>query len=79
MKGVVTYIRDEGENNICLTMDDVEAGSISENPDWKHNVLFTTRNYDSETLKNLELTKEEFAQIGEDLIIRLLALRGEIK
>jgi len=75
MKGVVTYIKDEGDSNLCLTMDD----SVSENGGWKHNVLFTTRNYDREKLKNLALTKEEFAEIGEDLVIRLLALRGVTK
>ena len=62
-----------------LPNDDVEAGSASENGNWKHSVLFTTRNYDSDTLKDLALTKKEFAQIGEDLVIRLLALRGGTK
>lgn len=60
-------------------MDDVEAGSASENGNWKHSVLLTTRNYDSDTLKDLALTKKEFAQIGEDLVIHLLALRGGTK
>ena len=79
MKGVVAYIKNEDLENFCLVLDDVEAKSSSANSDWKHTVLFTTKSYDATKLRNLELTKEEFAQIGEDIVIRLLALRGDIK
>jgi len=30
-------------------------------------------------MKNLSLTKEQFAEIGENLVIRLLVLAGKIK
>jgi hypothetical protein len=79
MKGVAAFIKDQGDDSIRLVFNDVEASSDAENPDWKHIVLFTSNSYNAKSLKELSLSKEQFAQIGESLIIRLLALGGHLK
>lgn len=74
MNGVAAFIKDQGDGTFRLVFNDVEALSESENLNWKHNVLFTSNTYDAKALKNLSLSKEQLAVIGENLLIRLLAL-----
>lgn len=76
MKGVAALIKDQGDGSICRVFNDVEASSGTENPDWKHIVLFASNRYNAKSLKELILSNEQFAQIGENLIIRLRALGG---
>ncbi len=79
MKGVAAFIKDQEDGSIRLVFNDVEASTGTDNPDWKHIVLFTSNNYNAKSLKELSLSKEQFAQIGENLIIRLIALGGHLK
>ncbi|MCG8314512.1 MAG: hypothetical protein MI976_14990 [Pseudomonadales bacterium] len=79
MKGVAGFLRQEKEGMVSLILNDVEELEDSNNPNWRHIGLFTSNSYDLESLKDLALTKEQFAEIGENLIIRLLALDGHIK
>lgn len=76
MNGVAAFIKDQGDGTFRLVFNDVEATSASENPNWKHNLLFTSNIYDADALKNLSLSKE---QLGENLLIRLLVLGGYLK
>jgi hypothetical protein len=79
MKGVAAFIKDQGDGNIKLTFNDVEAVSSSDEPSWKHVALFTSNSYREDSLRNLSLSKEQFAEIGENLIFRLLAQSGYLK
>ena len=79
MNGVAAFIKEQEDGTIRLVFNDVEASSDSDNPNWKHVVLFTSINYDARALKDLSLSKEQFAEIGENLLIRLLALGGNLK
>ena len=79
MKGVVAFIKDQEDGSIRLVFNDVETSSGTDNPDWKHIVHFTSNSYNSKSFKELSLSKEQFAQIGENLVIRLLALGGHLK
>lgn len=78
-KGIAVFLKDQGNGATRLVLNDVEATSESDSPDWKHDMLFTSNDYDDKSLKQLSLSKEQFAEIGENLIIRLLALGGHIK
>ena len=79
MKGVTAYIKQNTSKEIQLVLNDVVSTSDNDNPNWKHSVLFTSNAYDGEALRELSLSKEQFAEIGENLIIRLLALNDLIK
>lgn len=78
ISGVVAYIRVTEGGKIKLTLDDVSSEKQPPTT-WCHEVLFTSNTYDSEAMKSLNLTKEQYADIGENLIIRLLALDGKLK
>jgi len=76
MKGVTAYIKKDKNQEVQLVFNDVVSTSENDTPDWKHDVLFTSNNYDEKTLKELSLSKEQLAEIGENLVIRLLAING---
>ena len=79
MKGITVFIEKAENNSLRLVLNDVESTTENDNPNWKHSVLFTSNNYDENDLKNLSLSKEQFAEIGENIIIRLLALNSLTK
>ena len=79
MKGVAAFIKDQKNGAVVLVLNDVEAASSSEEPNWKHISLFTSNSYNADSFKNLSLSKEQFAEIGENLVMRLLALGGSRK
>ena len=79
MKGVTAYLSEENDNKINLILNDVVATSNDKNPDWKHDVHFTSNGYDFNALKELSLTEQQYADIGKNLVIRLLVLSGSIK
>jgi len=79
IKGIAAYLKDQGNGSLRLILNDIEADSTADAPNWKHNTLFTSNDYDAESLKELSLSKDQFAEIGENLIIRLLALGGHNK
>jgi hypothetical protein len=78
MNGVVAYIQETEDGRTTLTFDDVSSEKQPPTS-WCHEVLFTSNCYDSEAMKNLNLTKEQYGEIGENLIIRLLALNSKLK
>ena len=79
MKGVAAFIKQEANDEIKLVFNDVNSTSENDATDWNHSVIFTSNNYNEKALRELSLSKEQFAQIGENLIIRLLALNGLTK
>ena len=78
MNGVVAYIQETEDGKTTLTFDDVSSNDQPPTS-WYRGVPFTLNSYNSEAMKNLNLTKEQYAEIGENLIIRLLALGGKLK
>jgi hypothetical protein len=79
MKGITAYLKLENDENIELVLNDVISTSETDNTDWTHSTLFTSNSYSENSLKELSLSKEQFAEIGENLIIRLLAVNGLLK
>jgi len=79
MKGITTYIKQCNNQDIQLVFHDVISTTDSDNPDWKYNALFTQNNYNEKALKEMSLSKDQYAEIGENLILRLLALNGIVK
>ncbi|PUA29470.1 MAG: hypothetical protein B0W54_02460 [Cellvibrio sp. 79] len=73
MNGLVSYFESVDDETLRLVFKDVSSQSESANF-WGNAVLFTYNDYPIENLKSLNLSNEEFAMIGQNLIIRLLAL-----
>lgn len=76
MKGVAAYIVATGQE-IELIFDDIESTSGSEN--WSKASLFTRNTYPADKLRVSGLSKDQYAEIGENLILRLLAASGGLK
>ncbi|BFM13559.1 hypothetical protein R50072_37120 [Simiduia litorea] len=75
MKGVVSYLELTDKNTVRLIFDDVASNS-GDRISWIKELLFTHHDYDLESLKELDLSEQQYAQIGENLVIRLLALKS---
>ena len=59
MKGVVAYIDDTITGETKLIFDDAHSNDEGSPKKWEHEVLFTSNNYDSEKMKNMELSVAE--------------------
>ena len=57
-----------------VVLDDVRLQFAVDARSWTHERFFTTSGYPRQDLEVLGLTKDQFAQLGENIIIRLLAL-----
>jgi hypothetical protein len=77
--GVIACLRPAGKGQTRLVFDDAKSDHPNNPGAWKPERLFTWNQYNSEQLKELQLTEKEFAQIGENLVMRLLALQRQLK
>lgn len=78
-KGLVAYLRRLDDKTMRLIFDHVEADTEISPKSWRHFCFNTFNDYDAEDLKNLRLTQKDFASIGENLIISLLALNKTLE
>ena len=74
MIGVAAYLKQEPDGKVRLLLADVESVGEGENPDWRHRAFFTSADYDAMALEEFSLSKDQFAEIGENLVLRLLTL-----
>ena len=72
--GVVASLRATSDGRLFVVLDDVRQRFAADARSWSHEFFFTTSGYPRQELENLDLSKEEFAQIGENIVMRLLAL-----
>jgi hypothetical protein len=72
--GVVVSLRPTSEGRLCVVLDDVRQQPAADVRSWTHESFFTISEYSRRELENLDLSKDQFAQIGENIVIRLLAL-----
>ena len=77
MKGVVVYFSNILDDEVSLQLDDVKNSPETDSKDWESMSLFTSTNLNLSDLRKLNLSKEQFAEIGENILIRLMALEGE--
>ena len=77
-KGVVACLRFLKSGKVRLILDDVSTDNEVNPKKWKHDIFYTWNEYDLEKLKDLKLPEKEMAKIGENLILRLLAINKEI-
>lgn len=72
--GVVACLREIDSCTLRLIFDDVTTDDPHHPVDWTTNVLYTFNDYNKDEMVALNLSQEEFAMIGENLIARLLSL-----
>jgi hypothetical protein len=77
--GVIACLRTAGNGITHLVFDDAKSDTPNKPASWKPETLFTWNQYDSEKLRGMKLTEQEYAEIGENLVMRLLVLSGELK
>jgi len=77
-RAVVAYI-EITNSSVDLILHDVESENINNFKTWNHLCLFTAKNYQLKQFIELKLSKEQYTEIGENLIMRLLALEGRLE
>ncbi|WP_028582837.1 hypothetical protein [Desulfogranum japonicum] len=75
--GVVCSLREENNDSFTLILDDVININGKTSESWEHNVVFTWKEIKAKYIENL--SESELADIGYNLIIRLLALNTKYK
>ena len=74
--GVVVSILRTSEGRLSLVLDDVQLQPSGSESRWRSSAFFTAREYLEPDLVDGALSHDEFAQIGENIVLRLMALRG---
>ena len=78
--GVVVCLRDMGDGISRLFFDDVKSDQLLNPINWTHNYFYTfTPELKNVPLDAMELSEDQYQQIGVALVARLLALNGRIK
>lgn len=78
--GLVVCLRDMGNGTSRIFMDDVKSDKHELPINWQHDYFYTfTPELENEAIENMKLTDEQFQNIGEAVIARLLALNGRVK
>jgi hypothetical protein len=72
--GVVATLMAVDGDTCRLIMNDVRRGGARGKTSWKQQRFFTHKDLNSKKLNNLTLTPDEYRQIGENLLVRILAL-----
>jgi hypothetical protein len=74
--GVAVCLRRLESGQLRLIFDDVVAESDRWPQSWRSHVFFTHNDYDAQQLCSMRLSENQFAQIGEAVVARLLALNN---
>jgi len=79
-QGLAISLRDMGNGTSRIFMDDVKADKKELPINWRHDCFYTfTPALDNEALDEMQLTEEDFQNIGAAVVARLLALNGRVK
>jgi hypothetical protein len=73
-RAVVACLRDLGNGSSKLILDDARATSDSNHSNWSFECFFTSNDYPNEKLDAMRLTAQQYQEIGENIVARLLAL-----
>ncbi len=71
--GVVCSLQEIGSGKFRLVFDDVSNLKMTTIGGWKHEVMFTWKEYDEKEIDNFEFSEKELAEIGFNLLTRLKA------
>lgn len=77
-KGVVACLRGRDDGTSDLVFNDVRADHPENPVNWESYRFYTLKNLSDDQLDSLSLTADQYRELGESLVIRLLALNGRI-
>ena len=72
--GIVISVRDNGDGQVRVTMDDVENNSGNISGVWEHRAFVTDKDYSKESFQSLNLSEKEFTSFGHYIFARLEAI-----
>lgn len=79
-EGLAICLRDMGNGTSRIFMDDVKSDKQELPVNWKHYCFFTfTPELNNEALANMQLTDQQFQEIGAAVVARLIAISGGVK
>lgn len=73
-RGIVCWVEAQPDGQLRLVMDDVEHIDTTSPRTWRTKVLFTWRNYDEAPFLQSDLSEQDLADIGLNVVSRLAAL-----
>jgi hypothetical protein len=77
--GVVCCIVEQPDAKVRLVFDDASSPTSNFPQTWQAETLFTWKDYPEESFLQIDLSEEELAEIGMNLVARLCALRAQRK
>ena len=77
--GVVASLAQTANGKMRLVLDDAESDRERKPTTWTPRALFSSKEFDGAQLRSLKLSENELARIGENLLIRLLALGESVR
>ena len=82
-RGVVVWLRDLGDGSSKLIFDDVvgesEGVHINNPVDWSFERTSSWSIFPNEKFEEMQLSAQQYQEIGESLVARLVALNGRVK
>jgi hypothetical protein len=72
--GVVATLRLKDPQTACLAFDDVSSPPLLRDKTWNFDVLYTRITYPADLAMSMELTDDQYRDIGIALMARLTAL-----
>ena len=73
--GVVCCLREIGDGNLRLVLDDVTNDKKDTSGHWEHDAVFTWKDFDENEITNLSVSNEVLADFGLNILTRLVARR----
>ena len=71
-EGVLASLHQEGDF-IRLNLDDAESTRVQLPKQWKVTTPYTSVEFEKDKLVNMQLSDQEYARIGENIVARLVA------
>ena len=71
--GVVCCLRELPSGEVRLTIDDVANQSSRTSGPWEHRALFTCKDFEAKAIAGLNLSEQELAELGFNVLARLVA------
>ena len=78
--GLAVTLRDMGDGASRIYFDDIVSEKYNNPKSWEFESFFTfSSSFENEKLDQLELDAEDYARIGKNIVMRLLALHKRVK
>jgi hypothetical protein len=75
--GVVVSLLDTGGGRCRVILDDVRSASPQRETTWSFDLFYTHKDLDSDAVNRMELSDDEYRDLGIALMARLIALMGK--